>query len=155
MTAEPFPPVAEVLPHRGRMVLLSRVLEHSAKHTVCAVEIGPDAPFLEPGGTVPAWIGVEYMAQCVAAHAGLRARARGEPAKIGFLIGSRRLEFRTDGFRIGQRLTALATHTWGESESASFACRLLDSGSGALLVEGSLSVFLPQALERFLPGVAP
>src|SRR5262249_56925020 len=28
MTVESFPPVADVLPHRGRMVLLSRILEH-------------------------------------------------------------------------------------------------------------------------------
>jgi 3-oxoacyl-[acyl-carrier-protein] synthase I len=155
MTIEPFPPVADVLPHQGRMVLLSHVLEHSRTHTACAVEIGPDAPFLEPGGSVPAWIGIEYMAQCVAAHAGLRSRARGEPAKIGFLIGSRRVEFLTDGFRVGQTLVAEATHTWGESESAAFACRLLDRASGALLVEGSLSVFLPPTLDRFVPGAAP
>ena len=150
MTVEPFPPVADVLPHRGRMVLLSRVLEHSVERTVCSVEIDVDAPFLEPTGLVPAWIAVEYMAQCVAAHAGLCARAKGEPVKIGFLIGSRRLEFRTDGFRVGQVLAVEATHVWGESESALFACRLLAHGSGAPLVEGNLNVFLPDSLEQFL-----
>ena len=102
MIAGPLPPVADVLPHRGPMVLLSRILEHSEQHTVCAVDIRIDAPFVEPAGTVPAWIGLEYMAQCVAAHAGLRARAHGEPVRTGFLIGSRRIDVRTSGFPVGQ-----------------------------------------------------
>jgi len=145
-----FPPVAEVLPHRGPMVLLSRVIAHSGTHTACVVEIGPNAPFMDRRGRVPAWVGVEYLAQCVAAHAGLRARAKGEPVKVGLLVGARRLEFRTTGFAVGQTLTAQATHLWGAHESASFESRLLDAGTGAVLVEGNLSVFLPQTLERFI-----
>lgn len=131
-------------------MLLSSVLEHSADRTVCTVEVAPETPFLDLRGQVAPWIGVEYMAQCVAAHAGLQARAKGEPVRVGFLIGSRRLDFRTDGFRLGQRLTVQATRTWGENDFASFACRLIDAGSQALLVEGSLNVVLPQSLERFL-----
>lgn len=149
MTNPQLPPVAEVLPQRGRMILLSSVLEHSADHTVCAVEVGADTPFLDASGMVPAWIGVEYMAQCVAAHAGLEAWAKAEAVRIGFLIGSRRLDFRTHGFRVGQRLTVQSTRTWGEQEFAMFACRLTDAASDVLLVEGNLNVFLPQSLDRF------
>ena len=152
MIAEPFPPVADVLPHRGPMVLLSRILEHSEQHTVCAVDIRADALFVEPAGTVPAWIGLEYMAQCVAAHAGLRARARGEPVRTGFLIGSRRIDVRTSSFRVGQTLTVVATHTWGEQEAAAFACTLLDADSRTILVEGTLSVFRPRTLDGLLDG---
>jgi predicted hotdog family 3-hydroxylacyl-ACP dehydratase len=149
--ADAFPPIAEVVPHGGRMVLLSRVLEHSDARTVCAVNISPDAPFVEPAGTVPAWIGIEYMAQCVAAHAGLRAYFRGEPRKIGFLVGSRRVELRTRGFRVGQALTVQADHTWGDRESAAFTCRLVDAETGDLLVEAMLNVYQPATLDRFMP----
>lgn len=151
MTGQTLPPVSEVLPQRGRMMLLSAVLEHAASDTVCAIEVGPDSPFLEADGAVAPWIALEYMAQCVAAHAGLDARAKGEPPKVGFLIGSRRLEFRTKGFRVGQRLTVRATRTWGENEFALFTCRLIDTESQAILVEGNLNVFLPHSIERFLP----
>ena len=153
--AEPLPPIADVLPHRGSMLLLSSVLEHSEDHTVCAVDVDVETPFAGPEGTVPAMVAIEYMAQCVAAHAGLRARARGEPARIGFLIGSRRLDFRTLGdFRAGRRLIVRATRAWGEEEFAMFSCRLIDAESGAVLVEGRLDVFLPRSLYRFRP-VAP
>ena len=149
-----FPPVAEVLPQRGRMMLLSSVLEHSDHHTVCAVEVGADSPFLETDGTVPALIGVEYMAQCVAAHAGLQRCAKGEEPRVGFLIGARRLDFRSPmGFHVGQRLIVHVTRAWGEEEFAMFACRLIDAPSRAILVEGNLNVFLPRSLDRF--GVIP
>ena len=150
MTAETFPPVAEILPQRGRMMLLSAVLEHSDEHTVCAVEVGADGPFVTADGAVPALMGIEYMAQCVAAHAGLRGRAKGEEPRVGFLIGARRLDFRSrTGFRVGQRLIVEVTRAWGEEEFAMFACRLRDAGSQAVIVEGHLNVFLPRSLERF------
>jgi predicted hotdog family 3-hydroxylacyl-ACP dehydratase len=150
MIERPLPPVAEILPQRGRMMLLSSVLEHSEDQTVCAVEVGADTPFVEAGGTVPAVMGVEYMAQCVAAHAGLQAWARGESPRVGFLIGSRRLDFwARSGFRVGQRLIVRVTHTWGEEEYAMFACQLTDGTSQEILVEGNLNVFLPRSLEAF------
>ena len=150
MNERPLPSVAEILPQRGRMMLLSSVLEHSEDETVCAVEVAADTLFVEASGTVPAVMGVEYMAQSVAAHAGLRAWARGEPARVGFLIGSRRLDFRTrSGFRVGQRLVVRVSHVWGEEEYAMFACRLIDVASQATLVEGNLNVFLPRSLDAF------
>ena len=150
------PPIAEVLPQRGAMMLLSSVLEHSDDHTVCAVDIGGDSPFVEADGSVPALMGIEYMAQCVAAHAGLQARARGESPRVGFLIGARRLDFRVAaGFRVGQTLIVRVTRAWGEEEFAMFTCRLTDAVSQAVLVEGNLNVFLPRSIERFLPISQP
>ena len=152
--AGPFPPVADVMPHRGPMMLLSSVLEHSEGHTVCAVEVNAGSPFVAPDGTVPALVGVEYLAQGVAAHAGLRGWARGEPPRIGFLIGSRRLDFRSHAdFRVGQRLIVEVVRAWGEEEFAMFACRLVDAHSGAVVLEGHLNVVQPRSLDRF--GVAP
>ena len=150
MSGHEYPPLAEVLPHRGRMILLSRVLAHSGTRTVCAVAIDHDGPFVQAAGTVPAWIGIEYMAQCVAAHAGLRAHARGEPPRIGFLVGARRVDFRTAGFRVGQPLTVHASHIWGDRESAAFACGVVDGESDDVLVEATLTVYQPATLEPFL-----
>jgi predicted hotdog family 3-hydroxylacyl-ACP dehydratase len=136
-------PVADLLPHRLPMVLLEAVVEHATDRTVCVTTIGENALFREPGGLVPAWVGLEHMAQCIAAHAGLRARAVGEPPSVGFLIGSRRVAFHVAGFTPGQALTVTAKHLWGETGFASFACSVHDSHTGAILAEGTLSVFVP------------
>lgn len=143
-------PVAELLPHRAPMILLDAILEHTADRTVCVVTIGDDALFREPGGLVPAWVGLEHMAQCVAAHAGLRARAAGDPPPVGFLIGSRRVLFHAAGFAPGQALTVTATHLCGDSGLTglgSFACSVHDAGTGTVLAEGTLSVYLPKDLD--------
>ncbi|MDX1718325.1 MAG: TSUP family transporter, partial [Anderseniella sp.] len=38
---------------------------------------------------IPAYIGIETMAQCIAVHAGARARVRGFGPPLGFLLGTR------------------------------------------------------------------
>ena len=64
-----FPPVEHVLPHAGHMVLLARVVAHDEKETRCQVDIRSQRHFRREDGSVPAWVGIEYMAQCIAAHA--------------------------------------------------------------------------------------
>ena len=79
------PALADLLPHRPPMLLLDLVLAH--------VPTGPSAgrrfARTRCSGSrrlVPAWAGLECMAQCVAVHAGLRARASaGRPPPMGLL----------------------------------------------------------------------
>jgi predicted hotdog family 3-hydroxylacyl-ACP dehydratase len=128
------------------MVLLSRVLHHEADRTVCAVDIDAQSMFRDAAGNVAAWVGIEYMAQCIAAHAGLLGRASGKPPLMGFLIGSRRIDFHAPGFRRGQTLEVTADRVWGGAEGlASFDCTLLDASTRAVLAEGRLSCFTPAA----------
>ena len=141
-----FPPVAEVLPHRGRMVLLGSVLEHAPAATACAVQVDAQKLFVQSDGSIGSWVGIEYMAQCVAAHAGLIARAGGEEPRIGYLVSSRRLRFHAPCFAPGQELRVSAAQLWGGREGmVSFQCKVEDAGSGALLVEGRLNCYLPEA----------
>ena len=143
MTAETWPSPADVLPHRPPMVLLDRVVSHEPARTVCAVDLTAASLFLDDDASVPAWVGVEYMAQCVAAHAGLVARARGEEVRLGLLIGARRIEFYADRFALGQTLLITAVHAWGEREMASFGCSVSDATSSRLLADGVVSVYAP------------
>jgi predicted hotdog family 3-hydroxylacyl-ACP dehydratase len=136
--------MAELLPHDGTMVFLSRLLSHRQDQTVCLVEIDAQAHFREPDGAVPAWVGLEYMAQCIAAHAGMVGRARGAPPQLGMLLGSRRVRFHTQRFAPGQTLRVSARHVWGRAPGpVSFDCTLEDPESGARLAEGRLNCFVP------------
>jgi predicted hotdog family 3-hydroxylacyl-ACP dehydratase len=140
MTARAYPAVGDVLPHTADMVLLTRIVGHTDDRTTCAVEIGPDTAFRDAGGSVPAWVGLEYMAQCIAAHGGLRARAAGDPVTMGFLLGGRSIALHTPAFTPGQTLQVDARHVWGSEGFFSFACTIRDTRSGDILVEGNLSV---------------
>lgn len=142
--------MAELLPHAGRMVLLKEVREHGEDRAVCIVQIERDDPFLEANGLVPAWVALEYMGQCIAALAGLLARATGLPVKIGFLVGSRRVDFSTAGFRAGQRLEVSAVRVWGEREYASFACVVRDADTSTMLAQANLNVYQPNSMEQLM-----
>jgi predicted hotdog family 3-hydroxylacyl-ACP dehydratase len=100
---------------------------------------------------VGAWVGIEYMAQAVAAHAGYRASLRGEQVKIGFLLGSRRYECSRPVFAIG---SVLRVHVrcilLGENGLGSFECRIDDPGASVAIA--TLTVFQPANVNEFLEG---
>jgi predicted hotdog family 3-hydroxylacyl-ACP dehydratase len=96
-------PIAELVPHGGRMRLLDRVLEGDADSLLAEVTLREDSLFFADGG-VGGWVGIEFMAQAVAAWAGWHARLRGETPKVGFLLGTRRYECSRPVFKLGECL---------------------------------------------------
>jgi len=142
----PLPPVAELLPQTGPMRLLERVLAHDAEHTRCAVDPAQSHLFCDAAGRVPGWVAIEWMAQCAAAHGGLRGRARGEGPRPGLFVGSRRLRFACDAFEPGRILEVTARHAAGRDERLAFDCAVLEPSGGPLLAEGRLNVLVPRSL---------
>jgi len=126
---EDFPPVAELLPHRGTAVLLDAVLEDSQDAIRARVRIAPTHPYFEPGRGVPVWVGIELMAQAIAAHAGLAGRrSKGAPKK-GMLLGTRRFEASTAYFAEGVELDVEARREFGgDGEIAACACSIVSGG---------------------------
>ncbi|HKA15519.1 MAG TPA: hypothetical protein VKH41_10920 [Myxococcota bacterium] len=139
MSAE-FPPIAELLPQAGAMRLLERVLAHGDDGTRCGVNPSQSALFRDASGRVPAWVALEYMAQCAAADGGLRRRARGETPAPALLIGSRHIAFRCTGFDSRQRLEVTARHAAGRRELLAFDCAVFDARGGEALAEGRIHV---------------
>ena len=133
---------AALLPHSGRMALLARVVDYDGDSITCSVEIGPDSQFVSDGRVGP-WVGLEYMAQTVAAHGGRVAVERGEPIRIGFLLACRSIDFRSGPFHVGQTLHVSARHIWGDEHLMKFACSVVDAATGAELQEAELSVYNP------------
>jgi len=149
MTAE-FPPIADLVPQRGRMCLLDRVLAHEERETRCAALPERSVLFRDAAGRVPVWVGIEYMAQCAAAHAGLRLRAMGREPQPGFFLGSRKLVFRCDAFEPGDRLEVTARLATGRTKRFAFECAVYGPDGGEPLVEGRLNLLaveLPAGLE--------
>jgi predicted hotdog family 3-hydroxylacyl-ACP dehydratase len=143
--AAAFPPLIDLVPHKPPMLLLDRVLSYSNDVVSCEVQIRPDSMFVEDG-QVAAVVGLEYMAQAVAAFAGLTARIEKKEFRLGLLLGSRELRFATDAFLIGDRLVVEARRTWGENELGHFICKI--ERGGELLASGTLAVYQGQMPDR-------
>lgn len=129
------------------MSLLSRILNHGDGWLRAEVEITPESIFAEERG-VPAWIGLEYMAQTIAAYAGLQERLVGKPPKIGFLLGTRNYTTSVDYFAPGQVLTITAeVEMVGANGLNVFDCEIRGKNVQAQAV---VNVFQPDDAEKFL-----
>lgn len=132
------PPIDELVPHARPMILVDRLVRWAPGHAECEVVLGPDSPFVQDG-RVRALVAIEYMAQSVAAYAGMKERQRGEKPSIGLLLGTRELRLEVDHFAVGERLTVNVEHVFGDERLGSFRCRV-QRGSETV-AEAMLSVY--------------
>ncbi|WP_428096558.1 3-hydroxylacyl-ACP dehydratase [Candidatus Rariloculus sp.] len=138
MNPEPIP-ATELLPHGPEMTLIDRLVVSDAERSVAVVEILPGSEFAESGG-VPVWVGIEYMAQTIAARAGFEARLNGEPPPIGFLVGTRKYTCSISVFPIGSRLEITAKPLFVESGFGAFDCTI---ASGGVVASAILNTYRP------------
>ena len=130
-----------VLPHRDSMRLIHRVVAWQEESIAVEVDVPAQGLFCTSDG-VPAWVGVEYMAQAIAAWAGCRARHAGRAPSIGFLLGTRRYTAHQPFFTAGSCLRVEANcELLGENGLGMFACRIL-AGDIEMAV-ANVSVFEP------------
>jgi predicted hotdog family 3-hydroxylacyl-ACP dehydratase len=105
--------------------------------------------FLQTAG-VPAFVGIEYMAQTVAVHGAYQSYLEGQPIVVGLLLGTRRLDMNCRFFELGQTLRIEATHIWGQHELMRFRCAITHAASDTQLQQAELNVFKPKALQSYL-----
>lgn len=135
-----FPLIPTLLPHSGPMLLLDRILAHDDHATRCAV--APDRSFLFQlrSEEVPAWVALEYMAQCAAVHGSLLARLQRQAPPAGLFVGSRRVVFRRDAFRFDEPLAVTAKAIGRTAAGAAFQCRVTPLATEEVLVTGQILV---------------
>lgn len=130
------------VPHRSTMSLLSRLVKVDSERALTEVDITQDSLFAQGHG-VPAWVGIEYMAQTIAAWAGARARRAGAEPAVGFLLGCRRYQADQPAFAAGQTLRiSVQCELIGNNGLGQFACRI-ENMAGQSLAEAMVSVFEP------------
>jgi len=131
--------IAELIPHSGSMILLDKILEFD-EHSLSAELVVRDDALLGNNKKVPAWVGIEYMAQTIAAYAGIQSKKLGEPINLGFLLGTRRYTSNIDSFDIGTVLTIKITRIINDDKLGVFDCKIYGSG---IEVNANLNVFQP------------
>ncbi len=142
--------VSELVPHADRMSLLDKIVAYGDGWLNAEVKITPESLFADERG-VPAWVGVEYMAQAIAAYAGLQERLGGGAPKIGFLLGTRKYTTNAEYFTPESRLSIqIKLDMVAENGLNVFACELL---SGDLRAEAVINVFQPDDAAKFLHEV--
>lgn len=134
-------PLAELLPHAGDMILIDQVLAFDEEQIQTRVQVRPGGLFNRADGSLPAWVGVELMAQSVAAYAGCQAREHDHPIELGFLLGTRKFECNVEHFPAGSELTIHALRSLQDDNGMGvFECHLTGPGIQA---SARLNVYRP------------
>lgn len=141
-------PISELIPHSEPMILIEELVEAASDFARAKVTIRADSMFLNAGTGVPAWVGIEYMAQTVSALAGVKAKRHGLPVKMGFLLGARRYETTLDAFPLGMTLEIHVRQELEEFNGLSvFNCSI---SAGEPVAWCRLNVYQPQDPEQFM-----
>jgi predicted hotdog family 3-hydroxylacyl-ACP dehydratase len=145
-----FPSIEELIPHRGTMLLLDRVTGFEGGLAVA--EYSPrEAWYSDESGNMPAWIGIELMAQTVAVHVALAKRMEGLPSKMGVLLGTRSYQSSVTSFAAGGMLRIRAELVLRDPGGlGAYEC-VIDF-DGATFATAVLKVYEPDNFEIFVQG---
>jgi len=119
-------PAAEFVLHREPMLLLDSLVDIGPGFAVCEWHVLDSNVFIVPGFGVPAYVGIEYMAQTIAVYAGARARVRGLSPPLGFLLGTRHYQARIQYFDVGETYRLVCRELIRDSEGmGSYDCQIM------------------------------
>lgn len=150
----PITDTASLLPHSGRMVLIDRITRYGDDFVEAGAQIRSDHILLD-GGMLPYTAFIELMAQAVGAYAGIQSRKNAQPVRLGFLLGTRKLEIFAQSVPVGTHLLATAHMSIQDAGGMGvFDCELRwtdapETSSGTLpsdgiLARASLNVYSPE-----------
>lgn len=141
--------IQDLVPHSGTMSLLTRVTAYSDEWLEAEVDIHHGSVFVEASG-VPSWVGIEYLAQAIAAFSGLQERKQHKQPKLGFLLGTRRYDVNTEWFATGQTLhIRVEQEMVAENGLHVFRGRLT---ANQIEASANMNVFQPEDASQFIKG---
>ena len=135
---------ADFLSHRPPMIMLAELISVDMPGVASAVpDTSPSCIFYYPDlKGVPACAALEYMAQTMALAVGVERRRRGQKTKVGFVLGTRRMEVKIATFESGKRYVANAKCVYDDEEFASFDCSITDP-DGATVAAALFTAYQP------------
>jgi len=150
-TNEVFPPIDTILPHRGTMLLVDGVSACGDAALTAHAAVRGDAWYADDNGAMPAWIGIELMAQGVAAHVALLAMRAGGRARPGVLLGTRSYKAHVSAFARDAQLTINVQEVLRSEEGHSaYECTI--DHDGARYADAVVKVFQPGDFQTFIEG---
>lgn len=120
--------IEDLIPHKKAMCLIKRVIDWGEDWCQVEVDVADSGAFMVDG-YVPTYVAIEYMAQTVAALAGLRAKAHNKSIQLGLLLGTRLLFSSVDKMKADLTLTVLVKEIFSEDNGmAVYECQLEGEG---------------------------
>jgi predicted hotdog family 3-hydroxylacyl-ACP dehydratase len=142
--------VCRYIPHRPPMVLIDTIHDFADDRVTTTTHITPQAPFFrqEENG-VPAWVGLEYMAQTAAVWIGLDDERCGREVEPAFLVSSRQFTASVPVFPAGETLYTQVQVHLVEQFIVVFNGRITNA-EGELRAEALFTAYRPEDVRAYL-----
>lgn len=114
----------DLLPHRGSMMLVTKILEVDAEHAVTLSRVAGSWPMADAGGVHPLIL-IELAAQTAGVCNGWdRVQTVGlDSDKMGWLVGIKKAELFIDYLPIGSAIISRAENSYKFASLREVACR--------------------------------
>ena len=147
-----FPPIATLVPHSDTMLLLDSVIAADAESLTATRTIRTDCLFFDANvGGIGSWVGIEYMAQAIAAHSGFGASLHGGKPKLGFLLGARSYTAHEPLFALGALLHIhVQCQLVSDNGLGSYQCHI--TVADKTVASATVTVFQPDDASQILSG---
>ncbi|HFD11502.1 MAG TPA: 3-hydroxylacyl-ACP dehydratase [Crenotrichaceae bacterium] len=109
------------------MVLIDTVKQVDNNSITTTLRVRDDALFSLPDKTVPAWVGIEYMAQTIAAFSGYHCLIHGKPIRLGLLLGTRHYQSEHASYPCGAMLYV-------------HACKIIESSNDMCVFDSTIEI---------------
>ena len=113
--------IADYLPHRGKMLLLSRIVGYDMEKRIIIGEydITENCIFYEKeAGGIPSWVSFELMAQTVCALTGIAHKLFGRKILPGMILSVTGFKTKREWFKAGETVRMRMTEDYCDEESS-------------------------------------
>jgi len=129
-----------IIPHKGRMMLLSRIIDFNSetKSIEAEYEITDECLFYDSAlSGVPAWTGFEFIAQAVSAFIGIRDRGK-KTHSMGYILSVSQLRIGLPFFKTGSIIKIKSRESGGMDPVYVFEGEIFLDGEK--VVDGKITV---------------
>lgn len=138
------PPISELVMHAKPMLLIDRAVIATETSMTAEIDISANSMFCVPSKGVPGYVGIEYIAQTIAAYSGWRARKTNPEAipRVGYLLGSRKVTLSREWLPLHHTLSVYVSNVFEDGEMGVFdgEIRLGEE----ILVAARINVYQPK-----------
>lgn len=152
---KPFPPFTELVPHRFPMVFLDEVTAFTP--ATLAGRYTPPADHWCGAAGLPAFMGIEIIAQAIAAHNSLLCRETDPTAapSMGVLLGARRYQAAQARFPLGRPIQVFIEEKVQDPQGFGAFEGTLTDENGRPLAKATVKVFRPANFRDYIGAQRP
>ena len=142
--------IEQVLPHDHPMILLDSLVTFDEDSATCNNLITEQSLLFDAAlQGVPSYVGIEYMAQSIAAYANANELINNRPVEIGFLVSTRKYKCDYAVFTLGMALQITVKLLYkDESGLSAFDCAIFIDDKE--VASARVNVFQPENPTEFL-----